>query len=326
MVILPKNSATGDAHPLAVLVQPGVVPLDLAIPLQVFGPWPEYVSASLGGLKTPYSLDIVGTEAAVGDLLQVSKIQPLSRLADAQTIVVPGILDPTVPPDPAAVDALMVAGKRGARILSICTGAFMVAATGLLDGRRATTHWHWAPELRARYPRVTVVDRELYIDEGGIVTSAGVLAGTDLCLHVLRTDHGQHVANTLARYLISPPHREGGQAQYTSEQPQRRSELSHTTDWILEHLDEQLTVERVAAQAHVSVRTLSRRFRATFGVSVMEWVARQRVSRARELLETTDRSIADIAHACGFGSVESLRVHFMAQTMTSPSRYRSTFG
>ncbi|TDC13426.1 helix-turn-helix domain-containing protein [Streptomyces sp. 8K308] len=326
MVTLPKNPATGEAHPLAVLVQPGVVPLDLVIPLQVFGPWPAYVSESLGGLKTPYRLDLVGPGTAVGDLLQVGNVQPLSRLADAQTIVVPGTSDPTAPPDPATVEALLVASKRGARILSICTGAFTVAATGLLDGRRATTHWQWAPELRARYPRVTVVDRELYIDEGQIVTSAGVLAGTDLCLHVLRTDHGQYVANTLARYLVSPPHREGGQAQYSSERPERRSELSQTTDWILDHLGEQLTVERVAAQAHVSVRTLSRRFRSTFGVSVMEWVARQRVSRAREFLETTDRTIADIAHACGFGSVESLRVHFMAQTMTSPSRYRSTFG
>jgi AraC family transcriptional regulator, transcriptional activator FtrA len=169
------------------------------------------------------------------------------------------------------------------------------------------------------------MERELFVDEGDVITSAGVLAGADLCLHVVRRDLGQHVANTLARFLVSPPQREGGQAQYTTEPEARRDEFARVADWVVEHLDERLTVERIAGHAHLSVRTLSRRFRATFGVPVMEWVIRQRVARARELLETTDLSITEIAFACGFGSLESLRVQFAEHTRTSPSRYRATF-
>lgn len=315
----------GAEHRVAVLALPGVVPLDLAIPLQAFGPWPTYVHKTTG-IVPPYRTELVsGSEIGVGDWLRTTSPRSLDRLVTADTVIVPGVMDPTMPPPKDAVEALREAGGRGARILSICTGAFALAAAGLLDDRRATTHWQWAAELRSRFPRVDVAERELFVDEGDIITSAGVLAGADLCLYVVRRDLGQHVANTLARFLVSPPQRDGGQAQYSTEPPVRQDELARVTAWILERLDQPLVIDRIAEHAHVSVRTLTRRFRASLGVSVMEWVTRQRVARAREMLETSDRTIAEIAFACGFGSLESMRVHFAEHTRTSPSRYRATF-
>ena len=312
-------------HRVVVLALPGVVPLDLTIPLQAFGPWPPYLYEMIG-LVPPYRVELVSAgEIGVGEWLRAASPAPLERLITADTVVVPGTMDPALLPPREAVEALRAAGLRGVRMLSICTGAFALAEAGLLDGRQATTHWRWADELRARYPRVDVTERELFVDEGDVITSAGVLAGADLCLHVVRRDLGQHVANALARFLVSPPQREGGQAQYTTEPPVRQDELARITAWVIEHLDGPLTVELIADHAHLSVRTLSRRFRATLDVSVMEWVVRQRVARARDLLETTDRSITDIAYASGFGSVESLRVQFAEHTRTSPSRYRATF-
>lgn len=322
-----KDSAIplASVHRVAVLALPGVVPLDLAIPLQAFGPWPTILHDAIGFVP-PYRVDLVGADdMSVGDWLRAAATASVEQIAAADTVVVPGVMDPTLPVPVDVVDAVREAGRRGARMLSICTGAFVLAEAGLLDGRRATTHWQWAAELRARHPRVEVAERELFVEEGDVITSAGVLAGADLCLHVVRRDLGQHVANALARFLVSPPQREGGQAQYTTEPPVRQEELARVTDWILEHLGESLSVERIAEHAHLSVRTLSRRFRATLGVPVMEWVIRQRVARARELLETTDRSVTEIAFACGFGSPESLRVHFAEHTLTSPSRYRATF-
>jgi transcriptional regulator GlxA family with amidase domain len=212
-------------------------------------------------------------------------------------------------------------------MVSICTGTFALAAAGILDGRNATTHWRWAGLLRDRHPSVKVREAELYVEDTGVFTSAGVLAGTDLCLHLLRLDHGQAAANTMARFLVSPPHREGGQAQFIEHiPPDGDSEITDVITWILEHLDEPLTLESVSQHSHMSTRTLRRRFRAVTGTSVMNWVAMQRVARARELLETTRLGIDDIAHRCGFGSAESLRIHFTSMTRTSPSSYRRTFG
>ncbi|MEU9413487.1 helix-turn-helix domain-containing protein [Streptomyces sp. NPDC048281] len=318
------DSYPKDLAKVAVVVQPGFIPLDVAVPKQVFGYWPAYLTAHWPG-GAPYELTLVSSVSSE-DALVPREVEPLDTLETADTVIVAGVEDPTARPDVELVERLRDAHGRGSRMVSICTGAFALAEAGILDGRSATTHWHWARLLRDRYPSVAVREAELYVEDTGVFTSAGALAGTDLCLHLLRLDHGQAAANTMARYLVSPPHREGGQAQYIEHTvPSGESEISDVITWILEHLDEPLTLESVGRHSHMSTRTLRRRFRAVTGTSVMNWVAMQRVARARELLETTRLGVDDIAHRCGFGSAESLRIHFTALTRTSPSNYRRTF-
>ncbi|MGW1787136.1 GlxA family transcriptional regulator [Streptomyces sp. NPDC002143] len=315
----PKNLAK-----VALVVQSDFVPLDVAVPQQVFGYWPAYTAALWPG-GAPYELTLVSPVSAESSLVP-REVEPLDRLETADTVIVAGVQDPTAPPDAELVERLRDAHGRGSRMVSICTGAFALAEAGILDGRSATTHWYWAGLLRDRYPSVAVREAELYVEDAGVFTSAGVLAGTDLCLHLVRLDHGQAAANTMARYLVSPPHRDGGQAQYIEHNaPSGDSEITGVITWILENLEEPLTLESVSQHSHMSTRTLRRRFRAVTGTSVMNWVAVQRVARARELLETTRLGVDDIAHRCGFGSAESLRIHFTALTRTSPSRYRRTF-
>ncbi|MEU0718198.1 helix-turn-helix domain-containing protein [Streptomyces lavendulocolor] len=313
-----------DPAKVAVVVQPGFVPLDVAIPQQVFGPWPDQLTASRAG-GSPYELSLVGPPLADRAPL-AHVVEPLDRLEVADTVIVAGVEDPTGPPDAELVRRLRAAYDRGSRMVSICTGAFALAAAGILDGRGATTHWHWARLLRDRHPSVTVREAELYVEDTGVFTSAGVLAGADLCLHLLRLDHGQATANAMARFLVGPPHREGGQAQFIEPLPPAGDPgITAVTTWILTHLDEPLTLGTISRHSHMSPRTLRRRFLAATGTSVMNWVAAQRVARARVLLETTRLGVDDIAHRCGFGSAESLRVHFTALTRTTPSRYRRTF-
>ncbi|MFD4502979.1 GlxA family transcriptional regulator [Streptomyces sp. NPDC058457] len=319
MDINPKDPAK-----VAVVVQPGYVLLDVAVPQQVFGRWPDWVTACWPG-GAPYELTLVSAVPAENSLVP-REVEPLDRLDTADTVIVAGVQDPTGSPDAELVERLRDAHDRGSRMVSICTGAFALAAAGILDGRSATTHWRWAGLLRDRHPSVKVREAELYVEDAGVFTSAGVLAGTDLCLHLLRLDHGQAAANTMARFLVSPPHREGGQAQFIEHiPPDGDSEITDVIAWILEHLDEPLSLESVSRYSHMSTRTLRRRFRVVTGTSLMNWVAVQRVARARELLETTRLGIDDIAHRSGFGSAESLRIHFTATTRTSPSNYRRTF-
>ncbi len=225
------------------------------------------------------------------------------------------------------LDALRAAHARGARMVSICTGAFALAAAGVLDGRRATTHWRDAADLAARHPRVRVEPGVLYIDEGDILTSAGVAAGLDLCLYILRRDHGAALANRIARRIVVPPHRDGGQAQYV-EQPvpeQPGGSLAGTRAWALERLHEPLTVRTLATHAHVSERTFARRFTAETGVPVLRWLHAQRIDAARTALEATEASIDDIAHRCGFGTAANLRKHFHRHLSTTPTAYRRAF-
>jgi transcriptional regulator GlxA family with amidase domain len=212
-------------------------------------------------------------------------------------------------------------------MVSICTGAFALAAAGLLDGRRATTHWRDAADLAARHPAVHVEPDVLYIDEGDVLTSAGVAAGLDLCLHIVRRDHGAALANTLARRIVVPPHRDGGQAQYI-EQPvadHPGGSLAATRAWALERLHEPLTVRALAARAHVSERTFARRFTAETGQPFLRWLLAQRVDAARTALESTDATIDDIAHRCGFGTAANLRKHFHRHLATTPTAYRRAF-
>jgi AraC family transcriptional activator FtrA len=230
-------------------------------------------------------------------------------------------------PPPEVLDALRAAHARGARMVSFCTGAFALAAAGLLDGRPATTHWQDTEELARRYPSVRVDPRVLYVDDGDVLTSAGAAASLDLGLHIVRLDFGADIANGIARRAVVPPHRDGGQAQYV-EMPvpdPAADAFSDTLDWILDHIGEPLVVGDLADRAHMSPRTFARRFRAVTGSTPHQWVLRQRVLHAQALLETTDAPIERIAHACGFGAASALRVRFQRALGTSPQAYRRTF-
>jgi transcriptional regulator GlxA family with amidase domain len=232
----------------------------------------------------------------------------------------------TVPTD--VVDALRVAHRRGARLVSICTGAFVLAAAGVLDGLRATTHWLHTEELAARYPAVKVDADVLYVDEGQVLTSAGSAAGLDLCLHLIRLDHGAEAANTLARRLVVPPHRDGGQAQYVEAlvpEAEGATAMAAILDWSIANLNRSLTVEDLARRAFMSPRTFARRFRESTGTTPLQWLLRQRIVLAKRLLETTDTPVELIALQCGFGSATALRTHFKRQVGISPLAYRRTF-
>ena len=253
----------------------------------------------------------------------------IDSLADADTIVVPAWKAFDEPADPALLEALRHAHARGARLLSVCSGAFLLADAGLLDGRPATTHWMYTDALARRHPAVDVDPDVLYVDGGdGIFTSAGTAAGIDLCLHVVRLDHGAEVANAVARRMVVAAHRDGGQAQFVAvpvpDEPDDDT-LSPTLDWALEHLDEPLVVEDLARRALMSPRTFARRFRAATGTTPLQWLLRQRIALSQRLLETTELPVEHIATRCGFGSATALRVHFRRSTGTTPLLYRRTF-
>jgi AraC family transcriptional activator FtrA len=256
----------------------------------------------------------------------------LDRLHAAGTIVIPGWEGVDVPVPPGILDALRQAYVGGARLLSICSGAFVLAATGLLDGKRATTHWRYAEELRRRYPKIHVDPNVLYVDEGGVLTSAGSAAGLDLCLHLVRRDYGSKIANQVARRLVIPPHREGGQAQFLQRPvddrvrgSEQRGSLSMLLDKIRKRPGERWRIAELARLAAMSKRTFMRRFRAVTGFSPADWVTRARVEAARELLENTALSIDQVAEHCGLGTPTTLRHHFRKKVGLSPTQYRKGF-
>lgn len=252
----------------------------------------------------------------------------IERLASADLIAIPGWRDIDDPPPEALLEALRAAVERGARVMSVCTGAFVLAAAGLLDGRRATTHWREAEILAERYPEIQVDPNVLYIDDGQVLTSAGTAAGIDLCLHIIRKEHGAAVANAIARRMVVPPHRDGGQAQYI-ETPVvdhgRGDDLSAVLAWAKAHLDEQLTVRSLAARANMSARTFARRFVAVTGTTPHQWLVAQRVEMAQRLLESTNHAVEEVAQRSGFGTAAMLRHHFGQHRGISPQLYRRTF-
>ncbi|HEX8245034.1 MAG TPA: helix-turn-helix domain-containing protein [Longimicrobium sp.] len=317
----------GDAAPIhvVVLALDSVVPFDLGVACQVFG----YASPDLGAMRYRMTLcaaapGLVTTSIGFG----VTVDHGLEALAAADTVIVPGIRNIDAPTPPAVVQALRAAHARGARIASICTGAFVLAQAALLDGRAATTHWKDAATLAERFPAVRVDPRVLYVDEGQVLTSAGIAAGIDLCLHIVRRDWGAEVANALARRLVVPPHRSGGQAQFVEQPVPARASggLERTRTWAIERLDRRVTVDEMARHAVMSRRNFTRRFRAETGTSPLQWLLQQRVLRARRLLETTGMSVQRIALECGFGSALSLRDHFTREVGASPAAYRRAFG
>jgi transcriptional regulator GlxA family with amidase domain len=310
-----------ELHRVAVLVLDGAKPLDVGIPAQVFSNRPSM----------PYEVRVCGPRAGTvrgGDGLAYAVGRGLEAVDWAQTIFVPGYRFPAdTPPPPAVVAALREAHAEGKRIAAISTGAFALAAAGLLDGRRATTHWHYTRVLRDRYPEVEVDEDVLFVDEGTVLTSAGAASGIDLCLHIVRRDHGVGLANHVARRLVSAPHRSGGQAQYIERSVPEPADDSFaaTREWALRHLGDALTLDVLAGHANVSPRTFSRRFIESTGYSPMQWVLRARVDLARELLEQSDLAVDQVAARVGLGTDANLRAHFRRILGTSPTEYRRTF-
>jgi transcriptional regulator GlxA family with amidase domain len=249
----------------------------------------------------------------------------LARVAAADLVTVPAwpTLDATV--DPAVLAALRQAWERGATVLSVCSGAFALAAAGLLDGRRATTHWQFAALLARRYPAVNVDRDVLYVADGPVLTSAGAAAGIDACLHLVRESYGAVTANALARRMVVPAYREGGQAQYVDMPVPEVTGLAELLDWMRARLDEPLTVNTLAARAHMSPRTFARRFKETTGATPHRWLLDQRLQHAEQLLETTDLAVDTVAARAGFGSGDTLRHHFAARRGVSPHTFRRAF-
>lgn len=311
---------------VALLLLDDVVLHDVGICLQAFGPRVDRPDRP----DQVYALTVCGVRpgrVSTTSGIDLTVDHGLAALADADLVVVPGVFVPSVGAHQAPVfAALRDAHARGARVMSVCTGAFVLAHAGLLDGRPATTHWGYCDELADRFPAVDVRPDVLYVDDGDVLTSAGLSAGMDLCLHVLRRDNGTDYANGVARWNVVAPHREGGQAQFIDQPlPATPGGFAATRAWALEHLDRPLTVEQLARHAHVSERTFTRRFRAETGQSPKQWLLAQRVQHARRLLESTDLSVEEVAVRAGFGSPATLRVHFQRATATRPTAYRATF-
>jgi AraC family transcriptional activator FtrA len=259
--------------------------------------------------------------------LMVSASHDLSILPTAGTIVLPGWRDPAEEPPDDLLDGILAAHESGARVMSICSGVFVLAATGLLDGKAATTHWRYTDQLAALHPAIDVRPGVLYVDNGSTLTSAGSAAGIDLGLHLIRRDHGAAIAAEVARRLVVPPQRDGDQAQYIRSPVPTSGPwpLAATVDWALGNLAEPLTVDALARHANMAPRTFARRFRDEIGCPPHEWLVRQRLALAQELLETTALPIDEVAAASGFTTGATLRHHFNRELRTTPTRYRSTF-
>ncbi|CQR63906.1 helix-turn-helix domain-containing protein [Streptomyces leeuwenhoekii] len=310
---------------VAVLLFSGGPIFESSIPLSVFG-----VDRQDAGVPRYRLLVCAGEEGPLRTTggLELTAPHGLEAISRAGTVVVPAWRSITSPPPQEALDALRRAHEEGARIVGLCTGAFVLAAAGLLDGRPATTHWMYAPTLAKRYPSVHVDPRELFVDDGDVLTSAGTAAGIDLCLHIVRTDHGSEAAGALARRLVVPPRRSGGQERYLDRSlPEEigADPLAEVVAWALEHLHEQFDVETLAARAYMSRRTFDRRFRSLTGSAPLQWLITQRVLQAQRLLETSDYSVDEVAGRCGFRSPVALRGHFRRQLGSSPAAYRAAY-
>ncbi|MFI9006661.1 GlxA family transcriptional regulator [Actinosynnema sp. NPDC053489] len=316
-------------HLVAVIALDEVVTFDLGTPTQVFNAARDDDGQRLYRVRvcTPGGRPV---RSAAG--FTITPDHGLDLLAEADTVVAAGVsYGARVLADGAVEEpvreALLAAAARGARVMSICTGAFVLAAVGLLDGRRATTHWAHADNFRRLFPHVDLDPDVLFVDDGDVLTSAGVAAGVDLCLHVVRRDHGSEVATMAARRCVVPPWRPGGQSQFIVRPIPAQADASTAAAraWALEHLAEPLDLRALAGRARMSVRTFTRRFREETGVSPGKWLAQQRVERARHLLETTDLPVDLVARHAGFGTGAALRQQMSAALGVSPSAYRTTF-
>lgn len=307
------------------LAYDGMSAFEIGIVTEVFGlprpefdvPWYELTICA----ESPGSVRVIGGAS-------LSTPHGLDVFADSDTVIVPGVPDVGADPSPELIAALRRAHHNGARIMSICSGAFALAGAGMLDGRRATTHWLYADRFRQRYPGVHLDPDVLYIAEGTLLTSAGSAAGLDLCMHVVRQDHGAAIANAVARRLVIQPHRDGGQAQFIETPLAARPDdarIARSMAWVLAHLTESVTVETLAAKAHMSARTYLRHFAGATGTTPIRWLVNQRVQASLALLETSGDPIEKIAAAVGFDTAVTYRHHFNRIMRTSPSAYRRAF-
>jgi transcriptional regulator GlxA family with amidase domain len=318
----PNAAKRSRPHRVAVVAFDGVVLGDLSTACEIFG----LVRTNDG--RSPYDVRVCSESADVESMHVTLRVPwRLASLARADTVVVPGIDDLDRPIPNVVLRAIRSAADRGARVASICSGVFVLAATGVLDGFRATTHWRAAQELGRRYPRITVDPDVLYVDNGRVLTSAGAAAGFDLCIHLVRRDLGAEAAAAVARLAVMPLERAGGQAQFIKYEPpsEAGSALGGLLAWVEQNLGRRLPLAAVARRAGMSPRTLSRRFHDQVGSTPAAWIAEARVRRAQRLLETTHLSVEQIAAAAGFGSAAVLRVHFVDVVGTSPLTYRRAF-
>ncbi|GAA1799482.1 GlxA family transcriptional regulator [Leucobacter iarius] len=312
------------APSVAVVAFDGISPFHLSVPSLVLGP------ESPPGESEPWPIEICAERPGplrTSAEFTIDVPHGLEALERADIVIVPWWGDPSTPAPGVVVAAIRAAHERGAMIVGLCLGVFPVADAGVLDGHRATTHWKWADTFRARFPLVKLDPAALYVDEETVLTGAGASAGIDTCLHLLATRNGQGVANRVARRIVAPPHRRGGQAQFI-EQPtiaETDDPVGRACEWAIAHLDAALSIDTLATRAHLSRSTFTRYFRKRTGTTVARWVAQQRVIRARELLESSDLPIEAIADACGFTSAAILREHFRAELDTTPAGYREAF-
>ncbi|MEV7087149.1 helix-turn-helix domain-containing protein [Streptomyces sp. NPDC093085] len=310
---------------VAAVLLDGVHPFELGVVCEVFG-----LDRSDQGLPV-HDFAVVSAEGPVLRThagFTIGGLHGLDRLEEADLIAVPASdenVTRTYPPE--LLEALRRAVARGCRVLSVCSGVFALGAAGLLDGRRCTVHWRHVDALTRAYPRAIVEPDVLYVDEGPVITSAGSAAGIDACLHLVRQEYGTEVANMVARRMVVPPHRDGGQAQFI-ERPLPASPcdtVGEVLEWMERHLDREMTVEQLAARAHMSPRTFARRFQQETGTTPYRWLLRQRVLLAQELLEGTDETVESVAGRAGFGNAAGLRHHFLRTLGTTPHSYRRTF-
>ncbi|NYE95133.1 transcriptional regulator GlxA family with amidase domain [Psychromicrobium silvestre] len=309
-------------HTVAVLALDDVIAFDLATPVEVFG------RARLPDGRPAYQVIVAGPSPLVkAGPMSIAVPQGLEALATADTIIVPGLHDPEAALPAQVSAALHDAYRAGTRIASICVGALTLAATGLLDGKKATTHWRAAAALAQLHPSIDVDPAVLYVDNGQLLTSAGAAAGIDMCLHLIRLDFGSAVAMDAARAAVMPLAREGGQAQYINHRTlgSDQATLAPTLEWIERNSHRPLTLEEIAAQAKLSTRTLNRRFRDQTQLTPLQWLAQARIRQAQSLLETTRHPVERIAHQTGFGSAANFRAKFRSAVGTTPLAYRNAF-
>lgn len=310
---------------VGIVVFHDIIPFHLSVPCAVF-------EKAVDGQGQPlYHTRVCATQP--GELrtnagFSIVAGHGLSALDDRDMVIVPSWHDPALPPPHELVQALQQAHRRGARIVGLCMGAFVLAASGLLNGRPATTHWRWLPDFEQRYPSVLLDRNVLYVDDNDIVTSAGTAASIDCCLHLVRQQCGAEVANKVARQLVVPPHRQGGQAQFIEQPVYNRRDADRfmaALNWASASLHQPLTLEMLIEKACMSRRTFTRRFQQTTGTTFSRWLLNQRLALAQRFLETTDHAIDRVAQASGFSSDVSLRRHFHQQLSTTPAKYRREF-
>lgn len=309
---------------VAVITYDGLCTFEFGIAVEVFGlarpefdfPWYRFAVVAAEDLRVQATGGIVVEADASLDLLE-----------QAQTVIIPGWRDRAERPPEHLLSAIAEASHRGARCLSICSGVFVLAAAGLLDEKRVTTHWRHIPYLKLLYPELQIEEDVLYVDEGNVITSSGSAAGIDACLHLVRRDFGSKVANSIARRLVMPPHREGGQAQYVTAPIRERTgqSMSEVMDWARSKLADPIELSDLAKRAAMSKRTFQRRFYDAVGATPISWLQRERMFRAQQILETSNAALGDVADQCGYQSLETFRVVFKRLVGTSPAAYRSRF-